>query len=379
MGSEVVPALGRERLAVVIHSACWTFGDVANDVGVLRDYDFPGNGEEEFVVFAAVEGVLERGAFRDGNVREVSGDVGCSAEPGEVHREAVAQVHGAFDAQFTELLAELELGLRNEAGTSVKGEGSFAQRAANADAIAGAGLGTEERLATRDLTADGDVAGYFGGVGEVAAGEDDDVLFGEFGETIEEGGDPLCGFIGKSEGKEAEERPGAHGGAVAERAGESFVADDLGVFVPGEVDAFVHHVGGENQVVGCIFLAEDGAIVANTRDDAVALRDAEALDAGMKGVDDLGFGQANIVGLCDRYCYCFVRRRHGLRTRPGCLIITCCRSPGRRSIVRLRRGHAIIRSAAGSGGTSLFCMDYGRSLSGVGRNFASRPRSWETR
>lgn len=42
------------------------------------------------------------------------------------------------------------------------------------------------------------------------------------------------------------------------------------VFVPREMDAFVHHVGGEDEIVRRVFLAKDSAVVADTGDDAVA-------------------------------------------------------------------------------------------------------------
>ena len=70
------------------------------------------------------------------------------------------------------------------------------------------------------------------------------------------------------------------------------------VFVPTEMDAFMHHVGGDDEIVRRAFLAEDGAIVTDSSDDAVAVGDPEEAEAGANFVDDLRFGQANIVGLC---------------------------------------------------------------------------------
>ena len=76
------------------------------------------------------------------------------------------------------------------------------------------------------------------------------------------------------------------------------MADVARVFIQGEVDAFVHHVGGEDQIVSRAALAKDGTVITDTGDDAVPLRQSEALDAALYLPDDLRFGQANIVGLC---------------------------------------------------------------------------------
>ena len=161
-------------------------------------------------------------------------------------------------------------------------------------------------MAARDYTANGDIARDFGGVGNVPAGENDFVLFCELGEAIVEALDPLSGFAGEGEGDHTEEGTRAHGGAIAERAGEGFVADVARVFVPGEVDAFMHHVGGEDEIVDCVFLAKDGTVVTDARNDAVTVRQPKAGDAEVDFVDDLRFGQANIVGLCCALVWYFV-------------------------------------------------------------------------
>ncbi len=50
------------------------------------------HGEEEFVFFAAVEGLFERCAGESGRVRDFGGGSGREAEAVEVEREAVADV-----------------------------------------------------------------------------------------------------------------------------------------------------------------------------------------------------------------------------------------------------------------------------------------------
>ena len=124
------------------------------------------------------------------------------------------------------------------------------------------------------------------------------MAFGEFEEAIEEAVGPFGGLWGKGEGEEGEEGAGAHGGAIGEGAGEGDVADVGGAGVPGEVDGLVHHVGGEDEVRFGAGLAEDGAIVTDAGEDAVAASDAEAVGAGVDAIDEVRFGQANIVELC---------------------------------------------------------------------------------
>ena len=74
------------------------------------------------------------------------------------------------------------------------------------------------------------------------------------------------------------------------------MADIPRIGVPGEVDAFVHHVDRKDEIVGCSALAEDGAVIPDAGNDPVATGDAEAAQAGVDGIDERGFGQANIVG-----------------------------------------------------------------------------------
>ena len=70
------------------------------------------------------------------------------------------------------------------------------------------------------------------------------------------------------------------------------------IFGRGEMNVLVHHVGGKYQIIGCTALPEDGTVVPNTGYDAVPARQTEALEPSLYGVDNLRFGQANIVGLC---------------------------------------------------------------------------------
>ena len=66
------------------------YGDARENLRVLAR----GEGEEELVVFAAVERVVERGTGENRRGRDRGGDAGFGAEAGEIEREAVAEVHG---------------------------------------------------------------------------------------------------------------------------------------------------------------------------------------------------------------------------------------------------------------------------------------------
>ena len=74
-------------------------------------------------------------------------------------------------------------------------------------------------------------SGFAGGFGGVASGEGDVVLGGEGLQAVEEAFDPGAALRfgeqagGQREGEEGGERGCAHGGEVAESAGEAAVAD----------------------------------------------------------------------------------------------------------------------------------------------------------
>ena len=118
------------------------------------------------------------------------------------------------------------------------------------------------------------------------------MALGEGEETGVEAVDP--DGVGSGEGDEGEERPAAHGGDVREGTGEGGVADVAGFGCRGEVAIEVHLVGGEKKIVTG-FRTENGAIVTDAGEDAVAGRESSARKALFDFGDEVGFVHTAIV------------------------------------------------------------------------------------
>lgn len=95
--------------------------------------------------------------------------------------------------------------------------------------------------------------------------------------AVQEVGIARGGFW-KREGEESCERSGAHGGEIAEAAGEGAMTDGGGgVPIAAEVTAFQGEVGSNEELVTGGWL-EDGAVVADAEADAFG-RGGERTDA----------------------------------------------------------------------------------------------------
>ena len=272
------------------------------------------DGEEQFVVFAAVKGQVEgrrrirraaaaalqfEGQGVDGQrgFIERGGQARGAADMGEVGGKAVADVdHGG--RQGAEALAggQARLGIEVRMTGFGAGEGAealwvtreceefgggSAEGAGDAEEIAGARRGAKTGRVARKL-AEGDDVGEdfslaFSGswrhfswrhfsrrLRGVAAGERDAMLAGEGQEAVEETVEPGGGKAhGQGEREEDGEGLGAHGGQIAESAGEAAMADGLGRMpVAAEVDVFEGKVGGDADFVAGSG-AKNGAVVAD--------------------------------------------------------------------------------------------------------------------
>lgn len=143
--------------------------------------------------------------------------------------------------------------------------GGSAEFAADVDAISGASAGAEDGAAFGDGAEDDDVGeDSVGGFGGVAAGERGAMFLGERDQAASEASDPGLGKAAR-QGKREKDGDGisAHGGDVAEAAGEAAMADRFGGMpVAAEVDAFEGEVGSD-QRVQVRRQAKHGAVVSD--------------------------------------------------------------------------------------------------------------------
>jgi len=158
-----------------------------------------------------------------------------------------------------------------------QGCGRSAQRAGDVEVIAGTGSGAQEGFASGNGADQDDVGEGDGGFGQVTSGERDAGAFRESQQAVVKAGHPRdaaaagAGEGGRqAEGDEGGEGARAHGGQIAEPAGQCTVADRLGpVPVEAEVAAVNIEVGGD----GDFFAgpgAQQGAIVADAEHDWAA-------------------------------------------------------------------------------------------------------------
>jgi hypothetical protein len=268
------------------------------------------DGEEEFVVFAAVQGLMEGCAGEDGRRFDIGGNTRCEAEPVEVEREAVSEVHGGGSAS-SEIAAEGEAGFGFEvafpgsAFVSGEAQSGASEGAGDIDVIAGAGGGAAEGRTGASCATEGDIGGEDGGVREVATGEFGTGFACQGEKSVEETVDPSGGSpSGESDGEEAEAGFGAHGGDVAKSSCEGFVSDLGGsVGFAEEMHVFDEHVGGEDEFVAGGARAKDGAVVSNTQGHA------GGADFGADAIDDLLLRQHGhcTVSLCYSSLYMATR------------------------------------------------------------------------
>lgn len=182
--------------------------------------------------------------------------------------------------------------------------GGSAESVGDVEEVAGARRGAKARGVPGKLAEGDDVGEDFcvvagaRGLRGVAAGERDAMLAGEGEESLEKPIKPGAREArGKREGQEDGERLGAHGGEIAEAAGETAVSYGLRrVPVAAEVDALEGEVGGDAEVVAGAG-AQNGAVVADAVNQGGAGAEgrglaANRLDEGELGGDRAGWGEA---------------------------------------------------------------------------------------
>ncbi len=261
--------------------------------------------EEKLVVLASVESESERLFARGGTKRKrvdgqrgflkSCGEAGFFAEVGEVGGEAVADVdHGVGERAQAAALGEARLGVEMRmARRSLREPAEFfwmareceqfgrgsAEAAGDIEEIAGARGGSQARMTARKLPDSDDVgADEAGGFGGVSPGEGNTMTRGEREKSVEEAVEPGGGQTrGQRKREKHCERLRAHGGQIAESAGEAAVTGGFGrMEIAVEVAAFEREVGRDADFVAG-FGTDDGAVIA---------------DAGNQGGSPSGCGAA---------------------------------------------------------------------------------------
>src|ERR1039458_7628706 len=106
----MIPAAGRERRAIQVdgRGAAAHGADLSERQAFEfgRDLNAWWGGEEQLVILAAIEGLAERCAGIDGRGGDFGFHAGGVAEPMEVERKAIAQIHGGSRAQAAQAAAE---------------------------------------------------------------------------------------------------------------------------------------------------------------------------------------------------------------------------------------------------------------------------------
>lgn len=282
-------------------------------------------GEEQFVIFAAMQCEVESG-WRTARTRSFDGERvhwdGCRVELGrkmrlitdmsKISREAVAYVDSCVSQpRCREFGGNRESRLRKEmrmiadglgesgkaAGSALKRQqfrGGTAERTGNVDQVSGAGSGAKQSSASPDRADQNDVeAGKLRGPRGVSSGKRNAALLGEREQAIEEAVDPGLAFAesgefaGHSERKKRGQRARTHGGKIAEPACQAAVAYRLGrVPITAEVHAFQRKVGGDDDFF-TLGRAQDSAIIA----DSEAQSGRGLLDATADGFNKRLFAQ----------------------------------------------------------------------------------------
>lgn len=272
------PALGCEGVSAVRRDerdqgACGVAAKNTADAGNGNPGDrarYPGGGgrrEEQFIVFATVERLHQRGGWMDGQRGgvDLDRDAGLLAEMAEVRREAVADVDGRGGAGgFGQPLAlrnawfrikmrfeqsvepDGNAGRAGAAPSRTGGGGKLsqpcearsraAQRSCDVEKIAGTRTGSEERSSTGDGAGEDDVGDGDGRFRKVAACQRSLVTGSEREQSVKKAVDPagltlfrLLDQAGRqAKREECGEGARPHGGQVAEPASEGTVADGFG-------------------------------------------------------------------------------------------------------------------------------------------------------
>lgn len=225
----MLPALGFQRLAALRSDerdggAVGAERKDAADSGDGNAGDFAGKagggrgGEEEFVVFSAVEGLGEGCGWVDGQGGSIDfgGYAGFLAEAGEIGGEAVAEVEGGRGERVAlkpEALIDARLGVevggelrfqfpgdarrvgagglgRCQFGQAGEGGGGTAKGSGDVEQVAGTRAGAEQGFSAGNPANEDDVGDGDGGLGQVAAGERGFVGCGEGEQAVEEALDP---------------------------------------------------------------------------------------------------------------------------------------------------------------------------------------------
>ena len=219
------------------------------------------NRKEELIVLSLREGEPGGGMGGEGDLIGVDGesDAGGAGEAGKVGSQTIAEVeHRGGKAMTDEPLAfgeawgegEVAVGARAaEFACNKKGVARFGARAGGGYFFWG---GSEEREGEEKLpSADG-----------LPSDEGEMELFRETGQSLISLTDTGGGVgMGATDGEENGAGSCASGGEIAERASESFAAEEGGGGGAGEVDAFDDGIGFENEVEVFRKSGEDGAVV----------------------------------------------------------------------------------------------------------------------
>src|SRR5579871_626464 len=134
-------------------------------------------GKQQFVIFAAVESLVESGATKARRLGNFRRETGCLAEPPNIQRKAVAEVHGGGGVQaLPEKTAEGEprFGAQMAAarcrGPACQPQGRAAEVAGNIDRITGMRAIAAQRLAARYGPANDNVTAQLFAARQIATG-----------------------------------------------------------------------------------------------------------------------------------------------------------------------------------------------------------------
>jgi hypothetical protein len=156
--------------------------------------------------------------------------------------------------------------------------GRTAEPAGDIDQVAGAGAIAPQGCSAGHGSANHDVTGEDLPSAQVAARQWSSRSVGKAQQATVEAIDPSRSDApGQGEGEQAEARLPAHGGDIAQSAGEGFVTDRFGaVRVQPEMNVFNQQVSGEQEIVAGAAGPEDAAIVTDSEDQAGAARESDA-------------------------------------------------------------------------------------------------------
>ncbi len=205
----------------------------------LGDAGGCGRGEEEFIVFTAIEGLGEGCGHVEGELSGIhfGGYAGFLAKVGKIGGEAVTEIDGGGGqtvALEPEALANAGLGVemwgqqrRKSLGDSGRvravgvgcrqlseareGSGGSAKGAGDVEQVAGACAGAEQAFTTRNAANEDDIGYGDGGLREISAGKRSLVSGGQGKQAVEEALDPGWA-AGRRRGQLAWQTQGKKGG-----------------------------------------------------------------------------------------------------------------------------------------------------------------------